>query len=231
MPASRSLIALLVGTVVFFALWVIALKPSSSNHQNAKSQGLGAFQSDINAAHHAVGTANANQAASAGEKPSTSSSSSRASASTKPSKSAPTTKSTTADKHPTTSTSKSSSKTKASSSVTPVPQATPASELSMIKAALTDHKAVALLFYNPAAADDQAVKQEMSSVPTHRGQVVKLEVPANEAGNFTSVTQQVPVNLTPTLVLISRGGDASEIVGYGDAFEIDQRVADALAGS
>ena len=223
MPASRSLIALLIGTVVFFALWVVALKPSSSNHPSGKSQGLGAFQSDISAARHAVTTANANQAASAGENPATSSSSSRTSASTKPAK------------HATTATSRSSSKsstaerTKASASVAPTPQATPASELSTIKAALSDHKAVALLFYNPAAADDQAVRREMSSVPSHRGQVVKLEIPANEAGNFTSVTQQVPVNLTPTLVLISRSGDASEIVGYSDAFEIDQRVADALA--
>ena len=218
MPASRSLIALLIGTVVFFALWVVALKPSSSNHQNGRSQGLGALQSDINAAHHAVSTANANQAASAGENAATGS----AGTSAKPAKPA------TTAKHAKSATTAATTSTSTGSSKASV---TPASELSTIEAALSDHKAVALLFYNPAAADDEAVMREMSSVPTHRGQVVKLEVPADEAGTFTAVTQQVPVNFTPTLVLISRSGDASEIVGYSAPFEIDQRVADALASS
>ena len=87
-----------------------------------------------------------------------------------------------------------------------------------------------MLFYNPAAADDQAVKKELASVPRHRGQVVKLEIPLNQASAFTAVTQQVPVNLSPTLVLVSPAGDATEIVGYSDSFEIAHRVDNALAG-
>lgn len=90
---------------------------------------------------------------------------------------------------------------------------------------------MALLFYNPAAADDQAVKRELASVPRARGEVVKLAIPLNEAASFTAVTQQVPLNFSPTLVLISSTGEASEITGYSDKFEIDQRVFDALLGS
>ena len=58
MPASRSLIALLIGTVAFFALWVVALKPGSSK-TGSGSQGLGQYQSAINKAHQAVATSNA----------------------------------------------------------------------------------------------------------------------------------------------------------------------------
>jgi hypothetical protein len=100
-----------------------------------------------------------------------------------------------------------------------------------VEAAVHAHKALALLFYNPLGADDQAVKKELASVPTHKGQVVKLAIPLDEAANFTAVTQQVPVNLSPTLVLISRAGGATEIVGYSDSFEIKQRVDSALSAS
>jgi hypothetical protein len=91
------------------------------------------------------------------------------------------------------------------------------------------HKAVAMLFYNPQAADDVAVKQELRAVPTLRGHVVKLTIPLGEASNFTAVTQQVPVNFSPTLVLIAPNGEVGEIVGFSDKLEIAQRVTDALA--
>ena len=224
MPASRSLIALLVGTVVFFALWMIALKPSSSSKSpNGSSQGLGSFQSAINKAHQAVATSNKNDAASGNENATSSSggatTSKTVASTTKPAKSTASS-----------STAKAATKTATSKAALSQKQMLTAN-LGTVEAAVSAHKVVALLFYNPAAADDQAVRQEFSTVPTHRGQVVKLAIPVNEAANFTAVTQQVPVNLTPTLVLVSRAGDATEIVGYSDPFEIDQRVDDALAAS
>src|SRR5947209_7952388 len=83
MPASRSLIALLVGTVAFFALWTFALKGSSSS--SSSSQGVGRYQSAINKAHTAVQTSNASNAASGNAgtapQPSTSASSGGAAAS------------------------------------------------------------------------------------------------------------------------------------------------------
>lgn len=234
MPASRSLIALLIGTVVFFALWMVALKPSSKGG-NSSSQGLGQYQSAINKAHQAVATSNASNAASghmnatasspvASSKPSTSTSKAAATPTTHTAK----TTSKPATKH----TAKVASKSVAmpSTSKQPVSHQTLANELSTVRTAVTDHKVVAMLFYNPAASDDQALKQELASVRTHKGQVVKLAVPLNQSGNFTALTQQVPVNLSPTLVVISRAGDASEDVGYTAPFVIDQQVEDALAG-
>ena len=88
---------------------------------------------------------------------------------------------------------------------------------------------LALLFYNPTAADDQAVRHELGSVPVHSGRVVKLAVPLGELSRYTVVTNQVPVNQSPTLVLIDPAKQASTIVGFADQFEIAQRVLDALA--
>ena len=231
MPASRSLIALLVGTVVFFALWMVALKPSSSNKAggSSPSQGLGGFQSDINKAHQAVATSNASNAASGNEN---ATSSSGGASTSQPSATQTHTTASSAVK-PSTSASANSktSPTKPSATQTAKQKHQLAANLSTVQAAVKSHKVVALLFYNPQGADDRAVKQELTSVPTHKGQVVKLAIPLAEDGKFTAVTQQVPVNLSPTLVLVSRAGDATEIVGYSDSFEIDQRVDTALSPS
>jgi hypothetical protein len=224
MPASRSLIALLIGTVAFFALWLFALKPGGSNHGgSSSSQGLGQFQSDINKAHQAVGISNASNAASgndgtgSGAATSSSAPSSPASGGAAPESTAPASSAT----HP-------ASKPHLTPKVGAHNPETLA-RLSTVQNALGTHKVVAMLFYNPAATDDQAVKHELASVPTHHRQVVKLTIPLSEAANFTPVTQQVPVNFSPTLVLIAPNGQAGEIVGFSDQFEIAQRVDDALA--
>jgi ABC-type phosphate/phosphonate transport system permease subunit len=94
--------------------------------------------------------------------------------------------------------------------------------------ALTAGKVLALLFYNPPATDDRAVKRELASVPTHKGRVLKLALPLNDLARYSVVTDQVPVMVSPTLVLINRNHQASTIVGFADRFEISQRVADAL---
>ena len=88
---------------------------------------------------------------------------------------------------------------------------------------------LALLFYNPAGADDRAVRQELGTVATHGGRVFKLAIPLDQVGSYTDIIDQVPVNLSPTLVLVAPDGLAEEIVGYTDPFEIAQRVDDAAA--
>src|SRR2546423_11112448 len=61
---SRPLIALLVGSVAFFAVWMIALKPSGSG--SSSSGGSSAYQSAIAKAHAAVATSNGASAAHGG---------------------------------------------------------------------------------------------------------------------------------------------------------------------
>lgn len=216
---SRPLIALLVGTVAFFALWIVALKPSSSG--SGSSGGAGQYQSAINKARHAVGTSAAASVAHGGTVVTTPA---RASSVLK-------TASTKAATTPATTTAPAIAATtvRATTSKTPQPAAAAKHRLDVVTRALVAHRVLALLFYNPAAADDRAVKQELATVPVHGHKVVKLIVPLNELSRYTVVTNQVPVNEDPTLVLIDGHGQASTIVGFADRFEIAQRVADALA--
>jgi hypothetical protein len=100
--------------------------------------------------------------------------------------------------------------------------------LETVRAALDHHKVLALLFYNHDSPDDQAVAAELKSIPTQGGAVVKLAVPLQELASYASLLSSVPVNYSPTLVLIDRQRQAQEITGFATAFEIDRRVADAL---
>ena len=93
---------------------------------------------------------------------------------------------------------------------------------------LKHHKVLALLFYNPASSDDRAVAAELSAIPTHGGAVVKLSIPVQQMSAYSSLLSQVPVNFSPTLVLIDHHGAAEQIAGFADSFELDQRVAGAL---
>ncbi len=197
---SRPLIALLVGSVAFLALWLVALKPSSSSTAG-NTGGLGRYQSAINKAHQAAATSNAASKAEGGTV-------------------ATTTTSTGAAARPQT-----APRTSVSHTVKVHPSANPPVAVTH---ALQKGKVLALLFYNPSATDDRAVKQELATVPTYRGAVVKLAVPVSRLAQYSVVTNQVPVQVSPTLVLIDKAHQASTIVGFADRFEIAQRVADTL---
>lgn len=204
---SRGLVALLIATVAVFALWLVALKPSSSSNGNGGGGSLGTYQKAINEAHNAVTTSNRAAAAEGGQvgrsSAATGAHSSSASGNTAHRSSAP---------------------------ARPVHvKATPQERQNTVARALAQRKVIALLFYNPAGYDDRAVKQELQSVPVHAGRVVKLAVPISELSRYSVVTTQVSVTTSPTLVLVDRHAQAATIVGFADRFEIAQRVEDALA--
>jgi hypothetical protein len=231
------LIALLVATLAAFGLWYVELRPSSSSSGGA-SQGAGTYQSAINQAHQAVKTSNA-----ANARLGAPTSTGRAPAS--PTSKAATAKVTASTR--TTTVAKSSATSAPKPAVKPAVKhaasrpahkavSTPAhkavstaEQLSLVTNAITAHKVVAVLFYNDAAADDQAVDRELAAVPTHSGQVVKAAVPLSALTSFGIITQQVPVVTAPTLVLIDSSRQATEIIGFADTLEITQRVDDALA--
>jgi hypothetical protein len=195
---SRPLIALLVGTVAFFGVWLVALHPSSSsNSPNGSGGGVGQYQPAINAAKRAVANS---YGETTGSKP------------------------TTTAAQPT-----STSTAPASPAPARVTSAPTTQRLNIVQRALAQHKVIALLFYNPSGADDKAVKQELAAISTHGGRVVKLAAPLSELARYTVVTAQVPVNSSPTLVLVDPAHDAIAIAGYADSFEIAQRVDQALA--
>jgi hypothetical protein len=109
------------------------------------------------------------------------------------------------------------------------PAAGAKSAVTRVDAALAQHKVVGLLFYNPSASDDLAVKAELAAAATRAG-VVKVAVPVTDVAQFTMLTDSVPVSSSPTLVMIDRSGSASTINGFADRFEIAQRL-NALASA
>jgi hypothetical protein len=243
MHASRSLIALLVGTVAFFAVWIVALKPSSSGPGGAQ-QGLGAYQSAISKARavasgHPTGSPFQSPSRTTGAAPAPGSTASGA---------------TTHRAAPNAGTAAASGRSAGQASsnhhhaggaqivipgtyVEPANAAKPSAAASAatgfaaVKAAFQEDKVLALLFYNPSSSDDQAVHHELAAVPTHRGAVVKLAVPLQDLSAYSSLLNEVPVNFSPTLVLINRARQAEEITGYAVGYEIDQDVAAALGSS
>jgi hypothetical protein len=222
---SRPLVGLLVATVAFFALWVVALKPSSSS---SSSGGLGQYQGAINSAHAAVGLSNRTSAAQGG----TIASSTPAPAAAHPAATTPATAATAPVPKTSATTAAKPAVQTAPKATTPVFKGTPrttAGRVQTVLIALRAHKVLALLFYNPAAADDNAVARELRTIPTEHGRVVPLAVPISELSNYAAVTSQVAVTGSPTLVFVDRSHQASTIVGYASRFEIVQRVADSLA--
>lgn len=221
----KPLIGLLLGTMAFFAVWMVALKPSSSTSGGSPS-GVGQYQSAINQAHQAVttsNTANAKLGAPTATVMAPKSATTAKAATT--TKAATTAKATPAAKAPP---AKPAPVHKSAAVAKPV-EPSVATELSTLHNAVAEHKVVAVLFYNPASADDQAMKQELSAVPTHHGEVVTLAVPVSELTQFAAITAQIPVVTAPTVILIDPARQATTLTGYASQLELNQRVADALA--
>jgi hypothetical protein len=207
----KPLIALLVATVAVFALWTAVLKKTvtGGGSSSSNSPSAPALTSAIAKAHQAVTTANQASVAHGGTVSTT-----PAPASAKPA-AAQAAKPSAKDTQKAVATLKALAKGTVS--------------VNAVVKAIDSHKVVALLFYNPAAADDQAVRQELNGVSTHRGQVAKFAVPVTDLSQFQPVTSRVPVESSPTLLVIDKQGATTALTGFVDQLAISQRVADALA--
>jgi hypothetical protein len=222
----KPLIGLLLGTVAFFAIWMVALKPHSSSSGGSQG-GVGQYQSAINQAHGAVTTSN--QANAKLGAPTATTSATTPSTASKPGATTP---------GATTPAAKAAAKpvTKTTAKAVPAPKPTAqsakavaATAVQTVGTAIRDNKVVAILFYNDAAADDRAMKSELAAIPAHGGQVVKVAVPVSQLIQFSSLTQTVDINTAPELVLIDHARQATTLAGYADGVEIAQRINDALA--
>jgi hypothetical protein len=97
--------------------------------------------------------------------------------------------------------------------------------------ALAAKKVVVLLFWNPTAADDQAVRKELRSVKTRGAKVYIASAPISQLARYAGITRGVQIVQAPTVVVVDGNRNASTITGYTDAVEINQAVSDALAAT
>jgi hypothetical protein len=116
-------------------------------------------------------------------------------------------------------------------STSPAPHAThgaSALRAATVGAQLKSGKIVLLLFWKPSSASDQAVHAQVQAASRSlKGKVAVDFGKANEVSSFGTVTRDISVLQTPTLLIIDQKGLATTITGLTDAFSIEQAVREA----
>lgn len=214
----RPLLALLVLVVAFFAAWTLVLKPHGASDSSAPPQPA------------STAPRTAGQAPTPGAGGQASAASGQAAVHTERHE----TRTPAAPARPTAATKGHAAARAAKTKAHPVHRAftepaTPRGRAQALQHALTADKVIALLFYNPAGADDFADYQALTNIPAYAGRVVRLAVPITEIARYAAVTTQVPVTGSPTLVVIDGKHRAQTLVGFADDLAYDQLVAGALA--
>ncbi len=114
----------------------------------------------------------------------------------------------------------------ASASATAAAQA--AAQQVVLKHELAQGKTVLLLFWNPKSSDDQSVRGAVRAVSAHQKGAVAVHVAlAGQVGLYGSVTKDVQVLQTPTLLIVGKKGAAVTITGLVDRYAIEQAILEA----
>jgi hypothetical protein len=237
---SRPMQIALAATLLLLAVWFVALRPKSSTHAESAAApsaapaqttqapagptapGTAGLTRAVDKAHGAVTTANgdaarAEQTSADGATPAGS-----ASGPAQPSAAANAGASARAATPP--------AKPHARHAAAPARRRAAASpRVRAVKAALRDHRAVAIAFVDPHTADARAVAGEIRHVSHFGGRAVTLAVPLTSLSAYDFITKSVEVTVAPTVVIVDPRRHATTIVGFADRGEIEQRLADALA--
>ncbi len=97
-----------------------------------------------------------------------------------------------------------------------------------VEGELKQGKLVTILFWNPKASVDVAVRREVEAAGhTLGGKIAVHYARADQVGSFGSITRAVPVFQTPTIVIINKRGQATTLTGLTDAFSLEQAVEEA----
>ncbi len=114
----------------------------------------------------------------------------------------------------------------ANASATAAAQA--AAQQVVLKHELAQGKTVLLLFWNPKSSDDQSVRGALQAVSAHQKGAVAIHVAlAGQVGLYGSVTKDVQVLQTPTLLIVGKKGAAVTITGLVDRYAIEQAILEA----
>lgn len=93
---------------------------------------------------------------------------------------------------------------------------------------LHEGRTVLLLFWNPQSSADIAVRKQVQAVSRSLGHKVAASyAKPKEVGSFGTVTRNITVNQTPTLLVINPKGEVSTLTGLSDAFAIEQTIREA----
>jgi hypothetical protein len=93
--------------------------------------------------------------------------------------------------------------------------------------AIADEKVLVMLFWNPRAHDDRAVHREVVKMRDHRGKVFKHYANIKDVSRYAVITRGVDLSQSPTTVVVDPRLGATSLVGFANRAEIDQAVRDA----
>ncbi len=97
-----------------------------------------------------------------------------------------------------------------------------------VEAELKQGKLVAILFWNPRASVDKTVQRELQLVGHKRGGKLAVhDARAAQVGSFGSVTREVQVYQTPTILIVNGHGQTTTVTGLTDTFAIEQAINEA----
>jgi hypothetical protein len=99
---------------------------------------------------------------------------------------------------------------------------------STVAAELKQGKVVLLLFWNPRSTDDAAVERQLQAAAHKLGRGVAVHTAgAKQVNSFGSITRNIQVYQTPTLLIVDPKLQVTALTGYTDAYSIEQAVAEA----
>jgi hypothetical protein len=97
-----------------------------------------------------------------------------------------------------------------------------------VEAELKQGKVVTILFWNPQAAVDRAVRRELQGVGHALGAKIAVhDARADQVGSFGSITRTIQVDETPTILIVGKGGQTTTLTGLTDVFSIEQAIGEA----
>jgi hypothetical protein len=98
----------------------------------------------------------------------------------------------------------------------------------MVESELKQGKIVAVLFWNAKASVDRTVQHELQAVGhTLGGKLAVHDARAVQVGSFGSITRDVQVFATPTILIVNKHGHTTTLTGLADSFSITQAIAEA----
>jgi len=225
---SRPVLIVLLVTVAFAGVWLVALRPKSDD----SGSGSGAAKSSAPDAPGVKGLTKSIAKAKGAVKVSQDNAAKvgAADAATGGGAAAPSTGSASASSSPSSSASGSASVPAGKlHAVAGKVSAATARNVAAVDRGLRQRKVVALLFYNPRSSDDAAVRREFARLSTRGGRVVLVASPLAALSSFGAVTQKVQVTEASSVIVFDHKGKASAIVGFTTDAEMSQRISDALA--
>ncbi len=103
-----------------------------------------------------------------------------------------------------------------------------ASEAASVAADLEHGRTVMLLFWNPHASNDVTVHQQLGVVAHKLGRTVAaFSARASQVGQFGSITRDVQVYQTPTLLIVNPKRQVTTVTGLTDAYALEQTIREA----